>query len=119
MQGFPAWAQRHCTVFGLFESRQMEMVASWQAVFDACGWTADELHAATTWLASHSPPRFPSEHLAALQHRLREARSEESADDYAARVWAERRAEAEAEARARERGPISIKALPQAGKEGG
>jgi hypothetical protein len=74
MQGFNDWAERHCTVFGLLDERQMAMVASWEKIFDGCGWRAEELHAATTWLASHRPPRFPSEHLPALQTRLREQR---------------------------------------------
>jgi hypothetical protein len=71
VKGFNAWAERHCTVFGLLDARQMEMVASWQEFFDHCGYTADELNAATTWLACNDPPRFPSDHLPALQRRLR------------------------------------------------
>jgi hypothetical protein len=76
MQGFQDWAKRHCTLFGLLEPKWMAMVASWQETFDLCGWTAEELHAATTWLAAHAPPRFPSEHLPALQDRVREVREE-------------------------------------------
>ena len=77
MDGFSEWARRHCTVFGLLDPRQVGMVASWQALFDAAGYTAAELNEATSWLATHAPPEFPSQHLGAVQQRVRSQRATE------------------------------------------
>jgi hypothetical protein len=81
MQGFTEWARRHCTVFGLLDAKQVAMVASWQPTFDLLGWTAAELHEATTWLAANAPPRFPSEHLPALRQRVLDVRARRDLDD--------------------------------------
>jgi hypothetical protein len=99
MKGFPVWAKRHCTIFGLLDARQIEMVAAWQEIFDTCGWTADELHAATTWLAAHDPPRFSSDHLPAVQRWLRDNRRATTAQMQTQSLreqWQRERQEAEA-----------------------
>lgn len=75
MDGFSEWARHHCTVFGLFTPQQVEMVSSWQPLFDSCGWTAADLKAATNWLAANCPPEFPSRHLGAIQQCVRSRRA--------------------------------------------
>lgn len=75
MDGFSQWARRHCVIFGLTEPKHMEMVTSWQDLFQAAGYCAVDLNDATDWLANNAPPRFASEHLGALTRRMREVRS--------------------------------------------
>lgn len=75
MIGFAAWAEKHCTVFGMFDPKHVQMVASWQPLFDAAGYASADLDEATQWLALHAPPKFPNEHLDAIRRRLMETRA--------------------------------------------
>lgn len=71
---FEGWAKRHALIFG-FAERDALMMASWRELFAAAGYTYDELSEATRHLALHVLPRFPNEHLAAIQTRIRESRA--------------------------------------------
>lgn len=66
-----AWIDRHAAIFALTTEQDARMLMEWCGLFAAAGWTPAELTEATDWIALHSPPRFRSEHLAALQERVR------------------------------------------------
>lgn len=72
MTGYQEWAQHHCSVFGLLSPAEVRMVGSWQEVFDARNCTAEELRAATNYLAGHAPPAAHNgeAHLRALNARI-------------------------------------------------
>jgi hypothetical protein len=113
MQGFQEWAKRHCTIFGLFDEEHMGMVASWQEIFDGCGYSAEHLHAATTWLAANEPPRFASEHLRALQCRL--INRPRTREEYDAMLLAQREEREREEQEARDRPVLRIRDFIQKG----
>lgn len=69
-----AWSERHAAVFGLTTEPDARMLAEWCELFRSAGFAAAELDLATSWLALHGPPKFRSEHLAALHGRLQEQR---------------------------------------------
>ena len=75
MNGFQEWASRHCTIFGLFDPRQMEMVKLWRPIFEGAGFVADDLNAATDRLATNAPPKYPADHREALLQQLRAQRA--------------------------------------------
>ncbi len=52
------------------------MIAAWCVLFHRQGYTPSELFAATAWVAANDPPRWKTEHLAALVGRLRVVRAE-------------------------------------------
>lgn len=68
------WAERHGGLFGLIEDKDAGMLLELCEHFARQGHTPAELTEATEWLALNAPPRFRTEHLAALQERLREQR---------------------------------------------
>lgn len=70
------WAVCHATRFGLHTEAAAAMVVEWADLFAAEGYSAGELEAASRWLATHDPPRYPGDHLPALTARLRAVREE-------------------------------------------
>src|SRR5262245_57478261 len=72
---YDVWAERHATVFRLNAGTDVSMFNAWRELFLAAGYTPEELHAATAWLATHAPPRFPADHLKALVERINAARA--------------------------------------------
>jgi hypothetical protein len=54
------------------------MIAEWAIDFRRWGYTPAELDEATSWLATHQPPRYRSEHLPGLIERVRSRREKQS-----------------------------------------
>lgn len=75
---YAEWAARHALIFGLATDADREMLASWEAVFEAAGYTAIELVEASTWIAGNTPPKFRSDHLPAIRDAVRRRRAEEA-----------------------------------------
>lgn len=65
-----AWVDKHASVFGLEAEVNVGMFGAWREVFEVRGYTASELNEATIWIAANDPPRFRSEHLAAIHRRI-------------------------------------------------
>lgn len=72
------WARQHFAVFGMSTQADANMLSEWQRLFASAGFTADEVAEATDWVATHDPPRFRSDQLAALQARVRARRAAET-----------------------------------------
>ncbi len=84
---YTTWAERHAAAFGLRSDPDAESLLTWVDLFRRSGITPAELNAATDWLALHDPPKWASEHLAALrdtidrQRRQRLDRTPDAAPD--------------------------------------
>lgn len=70
------WAVHHSRVFSLLSSDELLMVYEWTQLFHGVGFSPEEMAQATDWLALNAPPKYRTEHLAALQSRVRTARAE-------------------------------------------
>ena len=75
MPWFGEWVKHHATVFGLHAEADVMTLLSWEPLFVAAGYTSGDLHAATDWLAVNAPPKFRTEHLGAIQSRIRDTRA--------------------------------------------
>lgn len=85
-QWFDAWVGHHSTVFGMDREQDLATFLSWRELFVAAGYTAAELTEATDWVAVNVPLKYRSEHLAALQERIRTRRAEALAKDRRAEI---------------------------------
>lgn len=75
MTGFAEWAARHASIFGLTFHEDTAMFAAWEGVFEACGYSVEELQAATSEIAaSTSPPSNRAQHLAEINRIIRTKR---------------------------------------------
>lgn len=74
MSDYEDWARHHALVFSLTTAEDAKMLLAWGDLFAASNFSPDELTQATDWLAMNSPPRFRTEHLKALQDRVRQSR---------------------------------------------
>src|SRR5262245_29382269 len=83
---FNEWVNRHVLLFGMDRDQDLATFLSWRELFIRAGYTFAELCEASDWLATHAPPQYRSEHLAALQERIRAARAEHRAREDAALV---------------------------------
>lgn len=72
---FDEWARRHQVLFGLNSDENIAMVLAWEDIFEAAGVSLPELDDATQYMATQAAPRFPSDHLPAIQQRIREQRT--------------------------------------------
>lgn len=85
-EDWSGWVKFYAPCFGLMGDSDAAMFAAWREVFEASGYTAEELHEAAKEIAK-SPPRFRIDHLARIQSRIRERR-------FALRMQQEQRHEA-------------------------
>ncbi len=85
---FNEWAKHHATIFGLVTEQEVQMLMSWRSMFEADGVTVQDLFAVSNWLASHKPPTFRTQHLNAIQERLKSWRIERMLTDKAAEIEA-------------------------------
>ena len=81
MSTWDVWMQRHATIFGLTSDQDAGMLVEWARLFDSVGFSPEEMAQATDWLALNAPPKYRTEHLAALQSRVRTARAEQQKRD--------------------------------------
>lgn len=72
---FNVWCLRHANVFGIANANGLAMIASWEDLFAAAGYSAADLNDATDWLATHAPPKFLNEHLGAITNRIRDRKA--------------------------------------------
>ncbi len=85
---YSEWAHHHGTIFGLTADSEMKMVLSWQSMFEADGVTVEDLFAVSNWMASNAPPTFRTQHLNAIQARLKNWRIERMLADKEAEIQA-------------------------------
>jgi hypothetical protein len=72
---YEQWADYHASMFGLQNEGDVRMLAAWCDLFHSAGYEVAELVDATRFIATHDPPKFRTDHLAALQARIRERRN--------------------------------------------
>lgn len=65
------WAAKHAELFGLDADKIKPTLQAWAKLFEAEGYTPEQLLAASVWIAGHRPPRFLSDHLPNLVERLK------------------------------------------------
>lgn len=80
MKTWKEWTKLHGNLFGLVDSRDGEMLATWAALFAGLGHGPAELAEASQWLAANNAPSFRTDHLKALQGRLRAVREAREAE---------------------------------------
>lgn len=69
-----AWVKHHAAMFGLMSDQDTIMFEAWRDVFGKAGFLVEELQEATAHIAITNPPRWRSEHLAAITARIMDRR---------------------------------------------
>lgn len=72
------WQIRHCELFAITFPNDLATVSSWTAEFDQAGWSAADLHAATTAMSKADKPVKLTDHLAWMNRYLFESRQREA-----------------------------------------
>lgn len=83
---YRAWSGRYAATFGLTSDSDAGMLVAWREVFDACGYSVAELEAARLHIASKGPPKFRTEHLAAIHAAITDRRGHDIANQRRASV---------------------------------
>jgi hypothetical protein len=75
---YQAWAIRHGRLFGLSGDGTIDLILEWGELFRLSGYSAGELHEATTWLATNGQRGlFPADQMQAVRDRVRAHREDE------------------------------------------
>lgn len=73
---YDRWVTYHSTLFGFEKDRDLAMLDAWGSLFRGAGYKPAELFEASNQLALNAPPKWRSEHLAAIQDRIKARRIE-------------------------------------------
>lgn len=73
---WPDWIEKHSTLFGMADEKNLAMLLEWSGLFASCGHSPDELADATARLAAMADqPRFRADQLPVLNRLVRDAQA--------------------------------------------
>lgn len=83
IRNYATWSRKYVTTFGMDKPTDLQMAALWEPVFEASGYSCEELDYALQMIA-RNPPEYRSEHLRKIHEVIGEQRRRESCDLQAA-----------------------------------